>query len=244
MKRKFLLTQILYLVVLFEAGFTFSGTHCTYKNWFLTSVIASWEWRHRRMLEISNLEKRSKKGVALKHGQGSTYYDIKWVKAAFSSTLARKALFFFLFLPGVPIWFKSADGLASSLGSSSVLLVQNESATIMPARMCLTFCAQTLVPTQTIRRLSHLDSERTPCSTSSLSMEPETEAVFLGLHILLEKPKLAKPHDVRQKLAQLEIALHMFFQCPPTVPWDRFAFVSAGRGPLDFKPQLNKNAFI
>lgn len=156
MKRKFLLTQILYLVVLFEAGFTFSGTHCTYKNWFLTSVIASWEWRHRRMLEISNLEKRSKKEVALKHGQGSTYYDIKWVKAAFSSTLARKALFFFPFPPGVPIWFKSADGLASSLGSSSVLLVQNESATIMPARMCLTFCAQTLVPTQTIRRLSHL----------------------------------------------------------------------------------------
>lgn len=99
MKRKFLLTQILYLVVLFEAGFTFSGTHCTYKNWFLTSVIASWEWRHRRMLEISNLEKRSKKGVALKHGQGSTYYDIKWVKAAFSSTLARKALFFFSFPP-------------------------------------------------------------------------------------------------------------------------------------------------
>ena len=41
------------------------------------------------------LGKEKQKWVALKHGQGSTYYDIKWVKAPFSSTLARRALFFF-----------------------------------------------------------------------------------------------------------------------------------------------------
>jgi len=120
------------------------------------------------MLEISNLEKRNKKGVVLKHGQGSTYYDIKQVKAAFSSTLARKALVFFSFPPRCPDRIQICRRLSFFPWQLSVLLVQYESVMMMPARMCLTFCAQTLVPTQAIRRLSHLDTGfPVPCLLSA-----------------------------------------------------------------------------
>lgn len=84
------------------------------------------------------------RGVALKRGRGSTLIlALNELKQHFQTFLQGKH--FLLFLPGVQIWFKSVEDSASPLGSSSVLLVRFESVMMIPARMCLTFCAQTLV---------------------------------------------------------------------------------------------------
>jgi hypothetical protein len=89
------------------------------------------------------------------------------------------------------------DSSASSLGSSSVLFMQVESVMMMPARKCLTFCVQTLLHTQPIKRCSHLETRRpVPGLLHSMVAVSEAEIQFLWLQILLGKAKLAKPHDV------------------------------------------------
>lgn len=64
MKQKFLLTP-LYLVVLFKAGFTFSGTHCTYKNFYRqSSRLGMQGQKNARNIQFG----KEKKGVNLNHG--------------------------------------------------------------------------------------------------------------------------------------------------------------------------------
>lgn len=151
----------------------------------------------------------------------------------------------FLLLPSVRIWFKSEDSSASSLGSSSVLLVQFESVIMMPARMCLTFCAQTLVHAQTIKRLSHLD---TGLPVSCLSQHGGWDRGWVPpasdftrkaqtSHTTWCLTKISSAGNCSSHVFQIPThgSLRQFFLC---------VFRGYGGGGIDFKPQLNKNSFF
>lgn len=117
-------------------------------------------------------------------------------------------------------------------------LMQCELGRMMPARKCLTFCVQTLVHTPPIKRLIHLVTGLpVPCLLHSMAAGAKNG--FIGLQILLEKPKLAKSHDVWQKLPLLEIALHSFANAYPQFSETALPLCLHGAS-KDFKPQLQK----
>lgn len=154
-------------------------------------------------------------------------------------------LFFFfpLFIPGDRIRFKSADGLASSLGSS-VLVVQDESVMMMPARMCLTFCAQTLIPTQTIRRFSHLDTGLpVPCLLSAWWLR--LRLCSLGFRFYWESQNSPSHMMLDKNWLSWKLLFTCFFPMPAHSSLRPFCLcVCQGGSLLDFKPQLNKSALI
>lgn len=168
---------------------------------------------------------------------------IKWVKAALSNIFARKALFPF------PPWHSDIIQICRELSFPPWHLLSTPYAVWISNDDASKDVSDILCPDPGSHSANYKplpSGVQTPCSTSSHSVVSETEVGLLRLQILLGKPRLAKPHDVWQKLAQLEIAFHVFFQCLPVVLWDSFTFVSAGwrkRG-IDFKLQLNKNTVI
>lgn len=146
------------------------------------------------MLETSDLDKKCKKGQPSNVDKEACILAFNGLKQHFP--VVYQAKFFFSF-------FSVVFRRDSSRWTPQLLLLeapqyssmQFESVMTMTARMCLTFCAQTLVHTQPIKRLSHLETGL-PLLCLLHSMVAETEAGLCGLQILLRKPKLAKPHDV------------------------------------------------
>lgn len=103
-----------------------------------------------------------------------------------------------------------------------------ESVMMMPARMCLTGCAR---PWFTFSQLTG-SPIWTPVSLfQTLSQCGGWDwGWVLWASDATRKAKTGHATWCLTKWAQLEIALHVFFKCPPTVLWDSFAFVPAGAG--------------
>lgn len=119
-----------------------------------------------------------------------------------------------------------------------------ESVMTMPEKMCLTFCAQTLVHTQPIKRLSHLETGLLVPHPLH-SVEVVAKAGFFRIWSLLRKPETGQASWCLTKIGSAGNCSSLFFF------WDVCLELPETVLPLclpgsftDFKSQLNKNALI
>lgn len=132
------------------------------------------------------------------------------------------------------------------LGSSSVLLVQLELIMTLPTRMCLMFRAWTLLHTQPIKSLSHLEPGLPVLLFLTVShLRPRLGS--LGFRFYKENQN-SRSHMMFDKnwLSWKLLFRCLSDACPqfPEIVCLCVCWVEEGGWCIDFKPQLNKNAFI
>nr|KAF6450454.1 hypothetical protein HJG59_008348 [Molossus molossus] len=120
--------------------------------------------------------------------------------------------------------------------------MQFESVMMMPARMPLTFCAQTLIHSQPINRLSHLDTHLpVPHLVTAWWLRPRLGSSAFRCYQESQNwpcPMMFDKSGLSWKL------LFMCFSNARLWFSETVSPLCLLGAPIDFKPQLNKHAFM